>query len=322
MTLHRVLISLACSSFGIWIAACSQSAVTPVVVSRTLHPTASPTILPTITSTPLATPTSIPCDPSAGYCIEDGFFVLQRPISPGGNDIVDRIYPYGSTEDGTREPHHGVEFENAFGTPVLAAADGIVFYAGDDTVNTYGAWINFYGNLVILEHNPSGTPFGTLYTLYGHLSKINVIAGQSVKAGQDIGEVGKTGSADGSHLHFEVRLEAQNYDSTLNPELWFAPHPSDGVLALRSVDQAGNILRISPIVQYYPDRSQPAAWGTQLELYAAETVNARDPWHEIAAQGDLPAGQYRITFIWQGVIDERWVIVHPGKITLVEYILK
>jgi murein DD-endopeptidase MepM/ murein hydrolase activator NlpD len=257
-----------------------------------------------------------------GYCLYDGYFVLQRPIAQPGNDSVDRAYPYGSTEGGTRDPHHGVEFENASGTPVLAAADGTVVYAGEDKTTLFSPWPDFYGNLVVVKHDLPDTPFGTLYTLYAHLSKVDVSTGQSVMAGQKIGEVGRTGTAEGSHLHFEVRLEAQDYGSTLNPELWLVPHPGDGLLALRAMDETGTLLRISPNVQYYPDKSQPAAWGIQPEPYAPETTNARSPWQEIAAVGDLPAGQYRLAFVWLGVVYERWVQIESGKLTVVTFVIK
>src|SRR6266498_3179940 len=160
-------------------------------------------IPPTATFTPVAptqTSTSVVCDPhTVDYCVTDGHLVFQRPIKPPGNTSVDVTYRYASTANGTRDPHHGVEFLNKFGTPVYAARDGVVFFAGPDSKPMFSPWPDYYGNLIVIQHADD------LYTLYAHLSKILVQAGQSVKVGDEIGEVGQTGVAIGSHLHFEVR---------------------------------------------------------------------------------------------------------------------
>lgn len=87
---------------------------------------------------------------------------------------------------GKERPHLGVDFGAPIGTPVMAAASGKVIEAG---------WENGYGNVVKIRH-------GQLTTLYGHLSKIKVKAGQTVKQGQVIGLVGSTGLSTGPHLHY------------------------------------------------------------------------------------------------------------------------
>jgi hypothetical protein len=274
-------------------------------------------------SSPTSTATSAPCDPSsADFCIEPAYFVFQPPIAPPGTDSVDRGYPYGSTEGGTRDPHHGVEFYNGSGTPVLAAADGTVYYSGDDITRKFSPWSGFYGNIVVLRHSLSAAPFKTLYTLYAHLSKIDVGIGQVVTAGEKIGEVGLTGTASGSHLHFEVRVDLDVYASTLNPELWLVPHPGNGTLALLATGESGSIIFPSFTVQFYPDRNKPAVAAYQVDAYNPETVNLRDPWKEIAALGDLPAGLYRITLIWAGVLYEKWVQIQPGSLTRAIFVVK
>jgi murein DD-endopeptidase MepM/ murein hydrolase activator NlpD len=75
-----------------------------------------------------------------------------------------------------REPHHGVEFLNKFGTPVHAAGDGAVQFAGPDEEAVYSPWRDFYGNVVVIHHADE------MYTLYAHLSKVDVQVGDEVKA--------------------------------------------------------------------------------------------------------------------------------------------
>ena len=211
-------------TFSLFLASCAPAQK----VAALPNPTSTTVVLPTATAVfipPSLTlePTKIPCDPHAvDYCITDGHFILRRPIKPNANDSVDKTYRYASTANGTREPHHGVEFLNKFGTPVYAAADGVVVFAGPDNKAIYSPWQNFYGNLIVLKHEDD------LYTLYAHLSKIDVQAGDIVHVGEQIGEVGQTGVAIGSHLHFEVRQgNVQDYFATRNPELWLVPEVAD-----------------------------------------------------------------------------------------------
>lgn len=86
--------------------------------------------------------------------------------------------------------HKGVDIAGPTGTPVVAAAEGVVVTAG---WNSGG-----YGYLVEIQH-----PDGSL-TLYGHNSRVLVQAGQRVTQGQQISEMGSTGYSTGPHLHFEV----------------------------------------------------------------------------------------------------------------------
>jgi murein DD-endopeptidase MepM/ murein hydrolase activator NlpD len=318
-----------CRQFGFVIIAASLMLAACVTAPKTEALATSASIRPSATSThtatrpvPTTTATTIPCNAFAvDYSILNGFFIFQSPISAPGIDRVDRGYPYGSTQAGNRIPHHGVEFYNGSSTPVRAVADGIVYFAGDDTSRYFSPWSGFYGNIIILKHTLANAPFDTLYTLYAHLSKIDVQNGQSVNSGEKIGEVGLTGTASGSHLHFEVRVDPNKYDSTLNPELWLVPHPGNGTMALLATHTSG--LTFFPVfnIQYYPDRSKPAIAAFQLDSYAKETVNPQDPCREIAALGDQPAGWYRITFIWAGILYERWAEIQPGKLTWVMFVV-
>ncbi|TPW18604.1 MAG: hypothetical protein FD126_3384 [Elusimicrobia bacterium] len=86
--------------------------------------------------------------------------------------------------------HSGVDYAAKHGTAVMAAGQGKVVSAG---------WNGGYGNAIVIRH-ASGTE-----TLYGHLSRLGVRAGQEVTAGRVIGNVGSTGQSTGPHLHYEVR---------------------------------------------------------------------------------------------------------------------
>ncbi len=317
------LILAACGNAATAAPSPSPTAPRPTATSPP-SPTSTRISSPQGTPAPTSTATHIPCAPSAAdYCIEDAYFVFQRPIVPPGTDSIDRGYPYGSTEGETRDPHHGVEFYNASGTPVLAAADGTVYYAGDDTARKFSPWSGFYGNIVVLEHPLPRMPFDRLYTLYAHLSKIDVSSGQTVTAGEIIGEVGLTGTALGSHLHFEVRVDPNDYGSTLNPELWLVPHPGNGTMAFQFLDKSG--MPIHPLenkVQYIPDPNHPSAADYYPEVYSFESLISTSPFQETAVLGDLPAGLYRVTFLWEGVLYERWVEIQPGKLTRVMFVVK
>lgn len=106
-----------------------------------------------------------------------------------------RIYPF----TGETKFHEGLDISTRIGTDVIATADGIVTDAGYDIT---------YGNNIIIDHG-----FGFV-TRYGHLSKIDVKAGEVVKRNQKIGEVGNTGFSTGPHLHYEIRINGV----PVNPE--------------------------------------------------------------------------------------------------------
>lgn len=303
------------------LAACRPApAVTPAQTPRpsssaTPPPGATPTLTaaPTRTSVPPSltpSPTVSPPPTSFGW--------LARPIPSQDNPFPDRGYPYGSTANGTREPHHGVEFINPYGTPVLAAADGRVLFAGDDQDEArFSPWTNFYGNLVVLAHHFYGQTF---YTLYAHLSEIEVQTGQHVHAGDRIGAVGMTGAAIGSHLHFEVRLDGTDYTDTRNPVLWLQPADPTrrGALAGRIQRTDGTPVHTTLTIQQWEGETLLRQY--PVETYAPEKYPVPTN-EENFALGDLPPGDYRLALVANGQVFERWITVENDTITRTEIII-
>jgi lipoprotein NlpD len=112
---------------------------------------------------------------------------LRWPLD-GARSAVFIGSPFGARHG---RAHEGIDLPAPTGTPVYAAADGLVVYAGDG--------IRGYGNLLVVQHA------GDLLTVYAHNSALLVHQGASVQAGQRIALVGQSGRATGPHLHFEVR---------------------------------------------------------------------------------------------------------------------
>ena len=114
--------------------------------------------------------------------------------------------------------HPGIDFAAKPGTPIYAAADGVVKLA---------KYNGGYGNCVFIDH---------LYgfeTRYGHMQKILVRHGQRVKRGDKIGLVGKTGIATAPHLHFEVHFRGNE----VNPRHYFFSDPALNRLAVEGNPQ-------------------------------------------------------------------------------------
>ncbi len=212
---------------------------------------------------------------------------LARPLPPTANLTVERGFPYGWTRNGTSPIHHGVDIVNRLNTPVLAAANGTVYYAGNDAERMFGPSPDFYGNLVVIQHDIAAPDGSAVYTLYGHLNGITVQTGQRVGQGQIIGGVGKTGIAVWYHLHFEVRVgSGDDYNATRNPELWYAPRPGTATLIGRIVDANGGLamgIRFTLSIRnsIYP------GW-----TYADPGIHNDPTYSENFAVGDLPAGCY------------------------------
>jgi murein DD-endopeptidase MepM/ murein hydrolase activator NlpD len=290
-----------------------------------LSPTTGPTETASATRPPSATPAT-PCA-SQACASAAAHFWLDRPIptDEGLITYVDRSYPYASTQGGLRDAHHGVEFFNPGGTPIIAAAPGVVIVAGNDEAVAYGPAPGFYGNLVVvqLDREYLGQP---VFNLYGHMRSVSVAPGDRVQAGDLLGVVGATGIAIGSHLHFEVRIGFNDYASTRNPELWLKPAVVDGqpygAIAGRVVDTAGNLtpevtVVIRPI-RTVSDATRSRFLSTYTDL--AETLNGDDQMQENFAIGDVPPGTYSVsvstTRFYQQVIT-----VNANQVTWVMFVV-
>jgi murein DD-endopeptidase MepM/ murein hydrolase activator NlpD len=134
-----------------------------------------------------------------------------RDVAGAGRDFVTpMIWPthgpisgvYGSQRilnGEPRAPHMGVDIAAPAGSPIVAAAGGVVRFAGE---------LFLTGNTILIDHG-----YG-LETSYAHLSRIDVTPGQRLRQGEQIGLVGATGRVTGPHLHwgmewFEIRLDPQ-----------------------------------------------------------------------------------------------------------------
>lgn len=131
----------------------------------------------------------------------EGMGIFQWPL-PQEYPITS---PFGWRTDpltGETSYHGGTDIAAPGGTPILAAADGIVIAA-----NSTDPWGGSYGYHVKLDHG------NRQETLYAHCSSICVTVGQEVKQGEVIAYVGTTGNSTGNHLHFEVRVDGRKTDA-------------------------------------------------------------------------------------------------------------
>ena len=117
-------------------------------------------------------------------------------VTPVSGIITSR---YGNRESIRSHSHTGLDIAAPYGTPIKAAADGKVIFAG---------YSGGYGYVVKLDNG------NEVQTYYGHCSKLYVSKGEKVEAGDTIAAVGSTGNSTGNHLHFEVRVNGNE----VNPQ--------------------------------------------------------------------------------------------------------
>jgi murein DD-endopeptidase MepM/ murein hydrolase activator NlpD len=121
---------------------------------------------------------------------------VRDRLLPTTQPVKDAVFgsSFGYRNDpiaGMRAMHEGIDFNAETGTPIVAAADGVVLSAD---------YHPDYGNMIDIDHGDG------LTSRYAHMSRLVVRAGTLVKRGQEIGAVGSTGRSTGAHLHFEVRM--------------------------------------------------------------------------------------------------------------------
>lgn len=132
--------------------------------------------------------------PSTGFALREGSLpwpVRGAVVRPFGESIHPRF--------GTVVPHKGITISAAMGTPIRAVADGVVDFVD---------WLPGYGKCLIVSHGDG------YYTLYAHASSLFPTVGATVAAGDVVGEVGDSGSLEGSQLYFEVRKGREALDPT------------------------------------------------------------------------------------------------------------
>lgn len=142
-----------------------------------------------------------------GTQISEGVINYDAPefITEGGTG--DYFWPvdggYISAHQGDGRGHKGIDIAAPYGTPIYAAASGVVTDAGT-------GWNGGYGNCIIIQNDDGNV------TVYAHQAELVAAYGDVIEKGQLIGYVGSTGDSTGNHLHFEVRKDGKYYD----PELY------------------------------------------------------------------------------------------------------
>lgn len=305
--------------------------------SATATLTPSPTITATPTLTPIPVDRTCPEPPPEKPDYQHGFlastfwpapnpsaiephFWLERPLPGFARLNLNQWLPYGW--DAYRYLlHNGTDIAEPQGTPLLAAADGIVVTAGEDLAELYGWRCNWYGHLVVVQLDQlwQGQP---VYYLYGHVQNIVVSVGQRVTAGEPLAEIGMGGAALLPHLHLEVRVGTNEFSSTRNPLLWYSLDETRGVIAGRLVDPDGRPWQ--GVVIEGVGRSEgnaearPRTWS-----YLGDPQNLIHPdegYAENFVLGDLQPGVYELFVTVQGVQYRAEVEVVAAAVSTIEIV--
>ena len=175
---------------------------------------------------------------SSGESIERSFWtnpLSYRRISRGVGQVLIRSKPnpnnpQAQNKDRRYRTHMGIDYAAPTGTPVFSVADGTVAYIG---------FSGAYGKLIIIEH------LGNYRTYYAHLSNFNneLLVGNAIRRGMEIGYVGSTGRSTGPHLHYELRkngIYVDPYNPKIQLDLW-SMRPSDSGQFTKHLLLLGNI---------------------------------------------------------------------------------
>lgn len=304
---------------------------TATLLEENISPTQETTDTPRVPATPKPTVEALTFDfPTQGplpkiawrpplypvpwALLEKDHFYFQRPIAANEINWPVANYRYGGMFFEPAFVHTGIDIDAPLNTPVLAAADGKVIWAGTGLLSGVEGASDGYGIAVAIKHD-FGFNGKRLYSVYAHMSGLTVVDNQVVKAGDQIGIVGNTGHTTGPHLHFEVRLGTNIFDNTRNPELWIAPPQGWGVLAARIMDKHGKTLKHVPlhVVSYDTDHQ----W--EVRTYGGTTVNEDDQYKENLVLSDLPQGKYKIWIDFGDTPQYYKFDIHPGAITFLTF---
>ncbi len=152
----------------------------------------------------------------------DGSMIWPTPTCR----VITSSFKYRDLDgDGDPKLHKGLDiacYGDAEGEPIVAAADGVVYVAND-----YDEWGMGYGYYMMIDHGYDNDG-RRIITVYAHCSRIDIMEGDTVYAGQQIGLVGNTGNSYAAHLHFEVTVDG----TAVNPV-------SNGYLSTDGIDVLG-----------------------------------------------------------------------------------
>jgi len=302
---------------------------TPTISDTETLQTPEKTVSPTSTDQPLVQLTFPPPEPEPTSNLRPPEYEIPLALNPNDHfyfssslpiDYVDKPLPdyrYGYILPDTTTMHTGTDFKVPLHTPILAAADGKVVFAGYGLLNGAGNKDDPYGLAVVIRHNLSFQN-RTILTVYAHMEKTTVQKGDWVKSGDQIGNVGLTGATSGPHLHIEIRLEVDaNEYEVQNPEMWIVPSMGYGVLAGRVMTTGGGLL------------GERQIWVKSLttgETWIMYTYSTRmkhiDPYYqENLLLSDLAAGKYEVSFYYFG-LQKQIVDIRPGAITFFQFLGK
>ncbi|MEZ4770533.1 MAG: M23 family metallopeptidase [Caldilineales bacterium] len=310
----------------------TPTATATATLSPTETPTPSPTATLAVSDTVTATRsslaanvlvTSTPIVPGGPWPTPDvsqasDHYWLGRPTGPGTTQWASPFYPYASTGQGAYLVHHGADIANPLGTPLLAPADGTVVFAGPDDQVAVGPTTNFFGIPVVIELDRRYLD-QPVYVLLGHMASTTVVPGQRVQRGQQVGTVGSTGIALGPHVHVEVRVGANDYDHTRNPEFWLEPLPGHGTVAGRVLTADGRHLPEVPLLFYPGPNFNSPRYYAYTYIDGLGLIHPDDQWGENFLLSDLPAGQYLVEATVNGKVYRQNVVVEAGRTSWLEF---
>jgi murein DD-endopeptidase MepM/ murein hydrolase activator NlpD len=249
----------------------------------------------------------------------DSHFWFGKPLSGGGRLLYTDWLPYGYDAGGRYLIHNGLDSAEPAGSPILAAADGMIVVAGEDKTRLYGWRCDWYGNLVVIEVDQTWRD-QPVYLVYGHVLNIEVEVGQRVVRGQQVAEVGVGGAATLPHLHFEVRVGTNEFASTRNPLLWLEPPSTRGLIAGRLVDPEGRPWQgVAVAAVGRSEGTETHTTWTYLDD-PQHLINGDEVLAENYVFGDLRPGEYELYVELQGQVYTLLVIVEPGELTVAEIV--